>query len=244
MNPSEKKSTNSNQKNQGRKVKSERPAVAPKKPRHCEHIMTNGEFCRSLALRGRKHCHFHLIHLGRRLRAERRCEMALRASIDSKYIPMDLPLLEDANSVQLALSHVADALMNNSVDTKRAGLVLYALQTATLNLSNGVDFSQHEDAAVAESYDEFEKEFELGDAAPELKLEEAGERKGHPSPATAPRIPAAPVPSSPPKIAANAAWAHDPATVARLMEILPRVQPLKEGKTILRPAKAGPGPAA
>lgn len=142
MNQSENRSTNSNQRSRGplpgsprgRKVKSERRTVVAKIPRHCEHIMTNGEFCRSVALRGRKHCHFHLAYLGRKLRAERRHDIAMKNSFESKYIPMDLPLLEDANSVQLALSHVVDALMNNSVDTKRAGLLLYALQTATLNL--------------------------------------------------------------------------------------------------------------
>ena len=223
--------------------KNQKP-VAPKTPRHCEHIMTNGEFCRLPALRGRKHCHFHLVHLGRKLRAERRYDMAMKSSINSKYIPMDLPLLEDANSIQLALSHVVDALMNNGVDAKRAGLVLYALQTATLNMRNGVDFSQREGANVAESYDNFEEEFVLGDAAPELKLDEDGGQKkpaaaaavAQTSPAIKPQAPA-----SPPKVTAKPALPLDPASASRLMDLLPRLHMLRGGKTILRPANAGPG---
>ena len=117
-----------------KQTKKQPNTAATNLPRHCEHVMTNGAFCRSMALRGGKFCHFHLIHLGRRIRAERRYEIAIKHDIDSRYIRMDLPLLEDANAVQLALSHVVDAVMNHAVDEKRAGLVLYALQTAVLNL--------------------------------------------------------------------------------------------------------------
>ncbi len=157
-------------------------------PRHCRHIMTNGEFCRALALRGRPYCHFHSIHLARKLRAQRRYEIAINASIEPQCIPMDLPLLEDANSIQLAISHVVDALMNNSLDTKRAGLVLYALQTATLNLANGVDFTQHDDASLAEEYDNLEQDLQLGNDAPELKL--PPDHAPKPQPAAPPPAPA------------------------------------------------------
>jgi hypothetical protein len=47
-----------------------------------------------------------------------------------------LPLLEDANSVQVALMKVIQALGSGRVDHKTAGLILYALQTASVNLRN------------------------------------------------------------------------------------------------------------
>ncbi len=39
--------------------------------RNCEYLKPNGEFCGSPALRGRDHCHWHLICVARRLRAEK-----------------------------------------------------------------------------------------------------------------------------------------------------------------------------
>jgi hypothetical protein len=47
---------------------------------------------------------------------------------------LDLPSLEDAVSIQLALIDVAQALAANRIDTKRAGLLLYALQVASANV--------------------------------------------------------------------------------------------------------------
>jgi hypothetical protein len=148
------------------------PTKDAKIARQCEHLMINGEFCRGVALRGRKYCFFHLIHIGRRLRAERVHELALANQFDSSLMSMELPLLEDANSIQLALSHVIDDVMHGRLDNKRAGLVLYALQTASANLANGVDFGQREGATVARSYDDLEEDYQLGDTAPELKVAE------------------------------------------------------------------------
>ncbi len=95
--------------------------------RHCEHVKSNGHFCGSPALRGRNYCFFHLTHIGRQMRAE---QLAANPNQD----PLALPLLEDAASIQLALMQVTDALLRGTLDPKRAGLVLYALQTASSNL--------------------------------------------------------------------------------------------------------------
>jgi hypothetical protein len=48
----------------------------------------------------------------------------------------DLPLLEDANSVQMALMKVIQMLGSGEMDHKTAGLMLYGLQTASVNLRN------------------------------------------------------------------------------------------------------------
>jgi hypothetical protein len=49
---------------------------------------------------------------------------------------LDLPPLEDAVSIQLALIDVAQALAANRIEAKRAGLLLYALQVASANVRN------------------------------------------------------------------------------------------------------------
>jgi hypothetical protein len=49
---------------------------------------------------------------------------------------LDLPPLEAAASIQLALIEVAQALAANCIDPKRAGLLLYALQVASTNVKH------------------------------------------------------------------------------------------------------------
>ncbi len=142
--------------------------VSPRKPRQCEHVKTNGEFCGSPALRGRNYCYFHLSYHGSRLRAEREHTRALANGGDTAVVPLELPPLEDAASIQMALMQVIDAILHNRIDSKRAGLVLYALQTASSNLARA-DFEQQHGATVAGGYDDFEQDFELGDDATELR---------------------------------------------------------------------------
>jgi hypothetical protein len=47
---------------------------------------------------------------------------------------IDLPPVEDNESIQLALIDVIQALAANQLDTKRAGLLLYGLQVASINV--------------------------------------------------------------------------------------------------------------
>ena len=150
--------------------------IAPsKRARQCKHVKPNGEFCGSPSLRGRNYCYFHLTHIGRRLRAAR--SQARAQSPENAVVPLELPPLEDANSIQISLMQVVDALLHNRIDCKRAGLVLYALQTASSNLANGANFGYRSGAAVAGRYDDFEEDYELGEDVPELKTDEIAEVK-------------------------------------------------------------------
>jgi hypothetical protein len=45
-----------------------------------------------------------------------------------------LPVLEDASSIQSAIGQVMSLVLQDVIDSKKAGLLLYALQTATSNL--------------------------------------------------------------------------------------------------------------
>lgn len=47
---------------------------------------------------------------------------------------LDLPVLEDANSVQVALMQVMHLLLSGQIEHKTASLLLYGLQTASSNL--------------------------------------------------------------------------------------------------------------
>ena len=94
----------------------------------CQHVKVNGTQCGSPSLRRRRHCYFH-----DNVRRER---ARIAASTPIQLRRFDLPLLEDANSVQTALMKVIQMLGSGALDHKTAGLMLYALQTASVNLRN------------------------------------------------------------------------------------------------------------
>lgn len=91
----------------------------------CQHIKPNGLQCKSPSLRGVRYCHFHQQHGSGRPRP---------AMTAKNRAIIALPPLEDANSVQVAIMEITRALLEDRIDLKRAGLLLYALQTASANL--------------------------------------------------------------------------------------------------------------
>jgi hypothetical protein len=93
----------------------------------CQHLKVNGTQCGSPALRDKRFCYFH------------NSVGVVRQRIledDKTTHPFSVPLLEDANSVQVALMKVMHLLGSGLMDHKTAALMLYALQTATSNLKN------------------------------------------------------------------------------------------------------------
>ena len=83
---------------------------------------------------------------------------------------------------------VVDALLENRIDSKRAGLLAGVCTTKPPggNLAR-TSFQEKNAAAVASRYDDFEQDFELGDEAPKLKKDEAVEEKLDDEHATATR---------------------------------------------------------
>jgi len=93
----------------------------------CEHLKINGTQCGSPALKRNHFCYFH-----KRWQETRIVLNANRARRGSAAL--DLPVLEDANSVQVSLMQVMRLILSGQLDPKTAGLLLYALQTASSNL--------------------------------------------------------------------------------------------------------------
>ncbi len=96
----------------------------PANIRRCQHIKVNGTQCGSTALRNEKYCYFHM-----RWRGGSRFAKALR-----KRETSGLPILEDANSIQVGLGEVMFHLVTKEIDHRTGALMLYALQTASANL--------------------------------------------------------------------------------------------------------------
>jgi hypothetical protein len=113
----------------------------------CRHIKTNGRVCNSPSLGQSAFCYFHS-RLHRRHKHLVETAPVLRenhaASISSapeatqphpECVPLelDLPALEDAESIQVSISLLVAALARNRIDSKRAAVLLYGLQLASTN---------------------------------------------------------------------------------------------------------------
>ncbi|MCU1303794.1 MAG: hypothetical protein JWQ87_4078 [Candidatus Sulfotelmatobacter sp.] len=93
----------------------------------CQHVKVNGTQCGSPALRRKRYCYFHDSYRHTRARL-------MEEELEPRVY--NFPLLEDANSVQVAVMHVIHSLGSGKMDTKVAGLMLYALQTASANIKH------------------------------------------------------------------------------------------------------------
>jgi hypothetical protein len=93
----------------------------------CQHVKVNGTQCGSPALRCRRLCFFHV-----------RCQEQRARIVENQFkqARFVVPVLEDANAVQMALMQVMQLLATGQMEHKTAALMLYALQTASCNLRN------------------------------------------------------------------------------------------------------------
>ena len=101
----------------------------------CTHIKVTGVRCGSPTLRGEQFCYFHQ----RMLRDVRRPASRIRLSA----------LLEDEESIQVALMETVNALVRGTIEVKRAELILRALNTAVRNIRR-VKFGLNTDDMVRE----------------------------------------------------------------------------------------------
>jgi hypothetical protein len=99
-------------------------SLYPVAVKRCQHIKVNGTQCGSPALRDSTHCYYHI----------RYHWPELEALPNNHQLHTPLPTLEDANSIQVALAKVIERLILLEIDHKTAALMLYALQTASMNL--------------------------------------------------------------------------------------------------------------
>jgi len=92
----------------------------------CEYPRSGGRPCRAPKVRGQKYCCMHL---------------ALEAARPTKF---NLPALEDANSIQVALTKTAQGLVDGTLEEKVATKLAYVLQVAMSNVGN-VQFEPEEE---------------------------------------------------------------------------------------------------
>ncbi len=105
---------------------------ADKAPR-CQWIKEDGTVCRSPKMRNGDYCFAHVQMLEARPRK------------------FKLPPLEDANAIQMAIMKVQQALIDDEISEKKAGLLLYSLQIAAANLGK-TTFGERPEEMVTDSF--------------------------------------------------------------------------------------------
>jgi hypothetical protein len=96
-----------------------------RKSYQCRHIHAAGHRCGSRSLREQEFCYFH--------QTTRKPAPQVLYETPSKAT-FTLPYPEDRAAIQQAIGEILNRLTTNNLDTKRAGLLLYALQIATQTL--------------------------------------------------------------------------------------------------------------
>ena len=122
----------------------------------CRHIHTSGQRCGSPCLRQEQFCYYH--HTTRRPATNPR-------SRRSRQSGFTLPLPEDRSAIQASIGEILRRIAANELDTRRAGLLLYGLQIASLNLPKPV-----ENAHPAALVEEVITDPQLGTIAPQAEL--------------------------------------------------------------------------
>jgi hypothetical protein len=119
--------------------------------RSCSHIKVTGIRCGSPSLRGEQFCYFH-----------QRMHRGVHTPPQARLHPV--ALIEDEESIQVALMEVINALMRNTIDLKRATLILRALHIAVKNATRA-RFNIFKNEMVREVPDYAEPDH-VGTAAP------------------------------------------------------------------------------
>ncbi len=127
----------------------------------CRHIFTDGHRCGSPCLRSQDLCFYH--HTAHTRPPVPTVDLSQGEHLAS---PFTLPIPEDRSAIQQAIGEVLSRLASNQLDPRRAGLLLYGLQIASLNLA-------HTSALPAEQQDVIEDivtDPDLGTVAPRLEI--------------------------------------------------------------------------
>src|SRR5215469_15189578 len=90
----------------------------------CRHRKSDGILCGSPALHGQKYCFFHS-------RQRRDAVYGAKARRRHSVCRLDLPALDDPDAIHTALSQLIAALAADTIDYRRAGVMLSTLRFAS-----------------------------------------------------------------------------------------------------------------
>jgi hypothetical protein len=82
----------------------------------CRWVRQDGTSCGSPQMRNHIYCYAH------------------RQMMEARALMLQLPAAEDANAIQVGLMRIQKALIDDTISTKKAGLLLYSMQLAMTNV--------------------------------------------------------------------------------------------------------------
>jgi hypothetical protein len=132
----------------------------------CRHIFIDGRRCGSPCLRQEEFCYYH--HTTRKPIVGPRRRRSRRSAFQ-------LPLPEDRSAIQSSIGEVLQRIASNDIDPRRAGLLLYGLQIASLNLAQSRTATKA--SAERETVEEISIDPTLGILAPRAEVSKATTRK-------------------------------------------------------------------
>lgn len=102
----------------------------------CRWIYQGGTTCGSPQMRNHIYCYAH------------------RQMMEARALALQLPAAEDANSIQVGLMRIQKALIDDTISTKKAGLLLYSMQLAITNVGKTTFGKAADDDLVSDTVEE------------------------------------------------------------------------------------------
>jgi hypothetical protein len=115
----------------------QRLKMADMAPR-CRWVRQDGTSCRSPQMKQHIYCFAHM-------------QMA-----EARTLLLMLPAAEDANAIQVGLMRIQKALIEDTISTKKAGLLLYSMQLALTNVGQTTFGQAKDEEMVRDTMDEEE----------------------------------------------------------------------------------------
>jgi hypothetical protein len=131
----------------------------------CRHIFADGHRCGSICLRGEEFCYYH--HTTRKPAQNQRARRGRRGTFE---LPITDP--NDRTGLQSTIVEVLRRIASNDIDPRRAGLLLYGLQIASLNLPKPQTAPRGRKIEQPETVEEITTHPELGVLAPKTDIDE------------------------------------------------------------------------
>lgn len=102
----------------------------------CRWVRQDGTSCGSPQMRNHIYCYAH------------------RQMMEARALALQLPAAEDANSIQVGLMRIQKALIDDTISTKKAGLLLYSMQLAMTNVGQTTFGKAADDDMVTDTVEE------------------------------------------------------------------------------------------
>jgi hypothetical protein len=115
----------------------QRLKMADMAPR-CQRVKQDGTACRSPQMKEHIYCFAH------------------KQMAEARELMLMLPVVEDANAIQVGLMRIQKALMEDTISMKKAGLLLYSMQLAMTNVGQTTFGQAKDEEMVRETVDEDE----------------------------------------------------------------------------------------